>query len=80
MRSANLRLHRILHGCVKSHIRVTETTSYQREEFTTHGLRINSRGKMKLTLLVAKSLGDKNVSATSSIPVIPVQIASPYLA
>ena len=71
----NLRLHRTLYGCGKCHSRVIETTPFQREEFTTHGLHINSRGKKKLTLVSAKNSGDKNVSGTSSIPVIPVQKA-----
>jgi hypothetical protein len=73
----NLRLHRTLYGCGKCHSRVIETTSFQREVFTTHGLHINSRGKKKLTLLTAKNSGDKNVSGTSSIPVIPVQPPPP---
>jgi hypothetical protein len=80
VRSVNLRFHWALFGCGKCHIRVIETTSFQREELTTHSLHINSRGKKKLTLLIAKSLGDKNVSDTSIIPVIPVQKVSPYLA
>ena len=45
----------------------------------THGLHLNSWGKKKLTLLIAKSVGDKNVSCTSSIPVITSERASPVL-
>jgi hypothetical protein len=43
----------------------------------TRGLHLNSRAKKKLTLLIAKSLGDYNVSGTSSIPVIISARASP---
>jgi len=43
-------------------------------------IQIHVAKKKKLTLLIAKSLGDKNVSDTSIIPVIPVQNVSPYLA
>jgi hypothetical protein len=42
-------------------------------EFTTHGLHINSRGK--ITLLIAKRLGDNDVSAISCIPVITSEIS-----
>jgi len=49
---------------------VIETTSFQRADFKNHGLHLHSQGKKKLTLLIAKSLGDENVSGTSSISVI----------
>jgi len=58
----NLKLDRALLGCGKSHICVIEITSFQREDFMTHGLHLNSRDKKKLTLLIAKGVGDKNVS------------------
>jgi hypothetical protein len=48
--------------------------SFQRD-FTTHGLHLNSQGK-KLALLIAKSLGDNNVSAIGCIPVITSERSS----
>ena len=78
--NVNIRLDRTLWKCGKSHICVIKTTSFQRGDFTTHGLHLNSRGKKQLTLLTAKSLGDKNVSGTSNIPVITSARASPFLA
>ena len=44
----------------------------------THGLHLTSQGKKKLTLFTAKSSGDKNVSDTSSIPVITSASASSF--
>ena len=72
----NLRPDLALLECSKSHICVTENTSFQREDFRKHGLHVNSRGKNRLTQLTAKSLSDKNVSGTSSIPVITIVRAS----
>jgi len=60
-----------------SHTDVSETTSFQREDFTIHGPHLNSTRQKKLTLLIVKSLGDKNVSGTSSIPVINSAGSSP---
>jgi len=48
------------------------------QNFTAHGLHLNSRGKKKITFLTAKSLGDKNVSDASSIPAITSAGASPF--
>jgi hypothetical protein len=45
---------------------------------TTHGLHLISRGKKEFTFLTAKSLGDKNVSESSSIPVIASTKDSPF--
>jgi len=41
MRSVNLRLHQVLLGYGKSHTDVFETTSFQSEDFMTHGLHLN---------------------------------------
>ena len=79
MRSVNLRLHQALLGYGMSHIDVFETTSFQREDFTIHDLHLNSQSKKKLTLLIARSLGDKNVSSTNGFPVITSAKASPFL-
>ena len=80
VRSINPSLDRVLLGRGKSHIGVIDTSSFLREDITTHGLDLNSRGKRKLTLLIAKSLGDNNVSGVSSIPVITNARAFPLLA
>ena len=74
--NVNLRFDRVLLGRGKSHIHVTDNISFQ-IEFKTHGLQLNSRGK-KLTLLIAKSLGENNVSGISSIPVITSERSSPF--
>ena len=66
-------------GDGKSPNHVIETTSFQREDSMNHGLHLNSLGKKKLTLLIAKILGDKNVSGTSTIPVITSAGASPFI-
>jgi hypothetical protein len=42
-----------------------------REEYTTHGLHLSSRGKMMLTYLIAEGIHGGHVpSRSSSIPVI----------
>lgn len=61
MRLVNVSLDRALLGRGKSHIRVIDMTSFQRDEFMTHGLHLNSRGQRKLTLLIPKSVGDNSV-------------------
>ena len=55
----NLRLDQAPMGGGKFHNHVTETTSFQREDLMNYGLHQNSLGKTKLTLLIAKCLGDK---------------------
>ena len=51
VRGVNLRLDQALLECGKSHICVTETTSFQREDLITHALHLNSQGKKKILLL-----------------------------
>lgn len=79
VRSVNVRLDRALLSNSLSHIGVIDTTTIVREEYTNHGLHLNWRGKRKLTLLIAKKLGDDHVSNISSIPVITHARASPFL-
>jgi hypothetical protein len=62
-----------------SHIGVVDTTTIVREEYTTHGLHLSSRGKLNLTLLTAKRLGDGRVAGISSITVITHAKAPPFL-
>jgi hypothetical protein len=63
-----------------SHISVTDTGTIVREEYTTHGLHLNSGGNMSLTHLTAESIrGGHMPSRNSSIPVIAHARASPFL-
>jgi hypothetical protein len=57
----NVSLDQALLGRCKSHIHVIDVTSFQRDEFMTHGPHLNSRGQRKLTLLIPKRLGDISV-------------------
>jgi hypothetical protein len=68
VRGVNLRLDQALLECGKSHICVTETTSFQREDLMTHGLHPNSQGK-KLLLL--------RVQVTKMCQVLAVFLLSP---
>jgi len=74
----NLRFDWILLVRGKSHIHVTDNMSFQ-TDFATNGLHLNSRGK-NLIVLIARSLGDNNVSGINSIPVITSEKSSPILA
>jgi hypothetical protein len=79
MRNVNLRLDWALLGHGMSHLGVVDTTTIGREEYTTHGLHLNSKGKRKLLLLIADKLDRGHVSGVSSIPVIIHARASPFL-
>jgi hypothetical protein len=51
-----------------------------REAYITHGLHLNSRGKMRLTHLIAESIrGGFVPSMNSGIPVITHARSSPFL-
>jgi hypothetical protein len=76
----NLRLDRALMRRDMSHIGVTDTASFVREDHTAHGLHLNFRGKRRLTHLIAERVGDGHVQTVSSIPVITHARASPFLA
>jgi hypothetical protein len=78
VRSINIRLDWALLGHGLSHIGVIDTTAIVREEYMNHGLHLNWRGKRKLTLLIARKLGDDHMSSSSSIPVITHARASPF--
>jgi hypothetical protein len=79
VRSVNLWLDRALLGQDMSHVGVIDTLTFRREEFMTHGLHLNSRGKRRLTLLIADGLNGGHVLGMSSIPVITHARASPFL-
>jgi len=79
VRSVNLRLNRALLGHGMSHLSVIDTTTIGREEYMTHGLHLNLRGKRKLMLLITDKLDGGHVSGVSSIPVIIHARAAPFL-
>jgi len=56
LRTVNLRLDRALLGPGLPHVGFVGTTTIGREEYTAHGLHLNSRGKRRLTLLIADRL------------------------
>jgi len=74
-----LQLDRALMRYDMPHINVIDTGTTVREEYTTHGLHLNSRGKTRLTHLMAESICGGHVpSMNSSIPVITHTRASPF--
>jgi hypothetical protein len=79
VRNVNLRLDRALLGRGTSHIGVVDTMTIGRDEYTAHGLHLNSRDKRKLTHLIADKLVGGHVSGVSSIPVITHVRASSFL-
>jgi hypothetical protein len=81
VRNVNFQLDRALMGCDVSHINVIDTGTFVREEYTTHGLHLNSRGNMRLTHLIVEIIHSGHApSRNSSIPVITHARASPFLA
>jgi len=60
-------------GDGKSPNHVIETTSFQREDSMNHGLHLNSLGKKKLTLLIAKCLVDNLCQVLAIYLLSPVQ-------
>jgi hypothetical protein len=80
VRSMNLRLDRALMRRDMSHIGVIDSSSIAREDFTMHGLHLNSRGKKRLMHLIAERVVDGHVARISSISVITHARASPFLA
>jgi hypothetical protein len=79
VRSVNLRLDRALLGSGTSHIGVVDTMTIGRDEYMAHHLHLNSRGKRKLTHLIADGLDGGHMSGVSSISVITHVRASPFL-
>jgi hypothetical protein len=75
----NLRLEWALMGHATSHIGVIDTSSIPMEDYVTHGLHLNSRGKKRLTQLIAESVVGGHASGVSGIPVITSARASPFL-
>lgn len=69
----NLRLDKTLVGGGKSHNHVSETTSFQKIDFMNHGLNLNSLGKKKLILLIAKCIDDEMCQLLAIFLLSPVQ-------
>jgi hypothetical protein len=64
-----------------SHINITDIGTIVREEYTMHGLHLNSRHEMRLTLLITESIHGRHMpSRNSSIPVITHARASSFVA
>jgi hypothetical protein len=80
VRRVNLRLDRALMGRDTAHIGVTDTASFVRYDYTTHGLHLNSKGIRRLMHLIAEKISGGHVSSVSSVPVITHARASPLLA
>jgi hypothetical protein len=81
IRSLNVQLDRALMGRDMSHINVTDTDTTVSQEYTTHGLHLNSRGKIRFTHLLQKVhiYGVHVPSRNSSIPIITYVRASHFL-
>jgi hypothetical protein len=61
VRRVNLRLDRALMGHDTAHIGVIDTASFVRDDYTTHDLHLNSRGKRRLTHQIAERIGGGHV-------------------
>jgi hypothetical protein len=80
IRSMYLQLDRALMRYDMPHINVIDTGTTVREEYTTHGLHLNSRGKTRLTHVIVESIHGGHVpNRNNSIPVITHARASPFL-
>jgi hypothetical protein len=63
-----------------AYIGVIDTASFVRDDYTAHGLHLNSQGKRRLTHLIAERIGGGHVSSVRSIPVITHARASSFVA
>jgi len=76
----NVQLDRALMGRDMSHINVTDTDTTVSQEYTTHGLHLNSRGKIRFTVpTVESTCGGHVPSRSGSIHVITHARAYPFL-
>jgi hypothetical protein len=62
----------------RSHIGVTDTAAFVREDYMAHGLQLNYLGKRRLTHLTAEIVDGSHVSNVSSSPVISHATALPF--
>ncbi|KAJ4437507.1 hypothetical protein ANN_17652 [Periplaneta americana] len=67
VRSMNARLGRALIRPNASHIDVIEVCSIKRDDYTSHGLHLNSRGKKKLLHLIANRIKGSTLRLTSDV-------------
>jgi hypothetical protein len=79
VRSMNLWLGGALRRHDISHIGVTNTSPIMREDYTMHGLHLNSQGKKRLMQLTAERVVGDHASGISSIPVVTHARALPFL-
>jgi hypothetical protein len=63
-----------------AHSGINHTDSFVRDDYTTHGLHLNSQGKRRLIHLTVERISGGHMSSVSSIPVITHARASPILA
>lgn len=78
VRSMNARLGSALMRPNASHIGVIEVDSIKRDDYSSHGLHLNSRGKKKLSLLIANRIKGRIPVITNIIPTVHHR-ASPFL-
>lgn len=79
VRNVNLRLDLAQLRSDMSHINFIDTSTIVREEYTSHGLHLNARGKDTLTRLIADSIQHAYGKCDSKIPVVIQQGAHPFL-
>jgi len=79
VRSLSLRLDRALLSPETSHIGLIDVSSIGRLGYTSHGLHLNSRGKRKLSKLIADRIKDEKVRKSEKIPVVISARATPFL-
>ena len=61
-----------------SHINIIDSSCIPREEYMTHGLHLNARGKETLVHLIADSIGCHE-GCINEIPVVVSHKANPFL-
>ncbi|KAJ4449965.1 hypothetical protein ANN_01372 [Periplaneta americana] len=79
VKSVNLRIDLAQLERDMAHINIIHTSSIVREEYTNHGLQLNSRGKDSLTRLIADSLQCGHGKCDNKIPVVIRHGACPFL-
>jgi phage head maturation protease len=77
--NVNLQLDRALMRHDMSHINAIVTGTTVREEYTTHGLHLNSRGKMSLTHLTAESTYVMGMCQVGTIVFLLLPLLEPLL-
>jgi hypothetical protein len=78
VRSVNVLLDGALMSRDMSHINVNDTGTSVREEYTTHGLHLNYRGNMRLSLLTVESIRCGHVPNRNSSILIITHAKAPH--